>query len=254
MLSSLSAFIGRFVLFVSVILAATTLIQAQSQPNLENGFKHYGSYDFHGLDTVNIMNGNLMLHAPVPLLPGSPQRGGLHPQTVLYTSSKAWQVKCVPASSGSGQTCFWAAGGSSVAFEYSYGLRRHRTVDLSANGGTGNATSEAYGYSIVQPDSATHQLAGLAGSADANEEPTKFESLDTSGYLLELSNFDASGVANTATVIDRHGNQYVAVFGPYQNCSKPSNGIFSPGGDAMMITSGQLGYRYASQTAWAKQV
>ena len=107
MLSSLSAFIRRFVLFVSVILAATAVVLAQTQPNLENGFKHYGSYDFHGLDTVNTMNGNLMLHAPMPLLPGSPQRGGLHPQTVLYASSKAWQVKCIPASSGSGQT--WSA-------------------------------------------------------------------------------------------------------------------------------------------------
>src|SRR5436305_14903339 len=104
MLSSLSVFIRRFVLFVCVILAATTAVLAQTQPNLENGVKHYGSYDFHGLDTVNTMNGNLMLHAPVPLLPGPPQRGGRHPQTVLYTSSKAWQVKCIPASSGIGHT------------------------------------------------------------------------------------------------------------------------------------------------------
>src|SRR5207244_7521447 len=69
MLSPLSAFMKRFVFFASLILAATTVAVAQTQPNLEHGFKHYGSYDFHGLDTVNIMNGNLMMHAPMPLLP-----------------------------------------------------------------------------------------------------------------------------------------------------------------------------------------
>ena len=136
-----------------MMLAATTLAVAQTQPNLENGFKHYGTYDFHGVDSVNTMNGNLMLHAP--LLPGYPQRGGLHPQDILYLSSKGWQVKCIPASSGTGQTCFWAAGGTSAAFEYSYGLRIHRTIDQFGDG-FGTVTFEAYGYTILEPDGATH--------------------------------------------------------------------------------------------------
>jgi hypothetical protein len=49
-----------------------------SSPNLEDGFKNYGSYDSSHLDRVNLMNGNLMLH--VPVLPAYPQRGNFTPQ------------------------------------------------------------------------------------------------------------------------------------------------------------------------------
>src|SRR5205807_1174674 len=63
---------------------------AQTQPNLENGFKPYGSYDGGSLDTVNTMNGNPMLHAP--LLPDYPQRGEITPHYNLYVTSKSWQV------------------------------------------------------------------------------------------------------------------------------------------------------------------
>ena len=58
-----------------IIFAFSNLLSAQTAPDLENGFKHYGSYDSSHLDTVNLQNGNLMLHAP--LLPNYPQRGKL---------------------------------------------------------------------------------------------------------------------------------------------------------------------------------
>ena len=249
-LSSILSLIKNFASLFSVLLAVTTLAVAQTQPNLENGFKHYGSYDFHGIDTVNTMNGNWMVHAP--LLPGAAQRGGLHPQTVLYVSSKGWQVKCIP-NSGGGQTCFWASGGTSVAFENSYGLRIHRTVDQFGSG-TGTVTYQAYGYTILSADGGTHQLYGIPGTADPNGEATKFESLDTSGYHLELSNFDSNSIASTATVMDRQGNQYVATFNNYSGCSKPqTNKLSSPDGHQPAIDDSPLGDRYCSQTAWAKQ-
>jgi len=50
-------------LFV-IICAFNNLLSAQSAPNLENGFKPYGSYDGSSIDTVNLQNGNLMLHLP----------------------------------------------------------------------------------------------------------------------------------------------------------------------------------------------
>ena len=50
-----------------LLLAATcsfsALAFAQTNPNLENGFKRYGSHDGSNLDTVSLMAGNWMLHA-----------------------------------------------------------------------------------------------------------------------------------------------------------------------------------------------
>jgi hypothetical protein len=53
-----------FVVFAIVIISNGVLL-AQTAPNLENGWKPFGSYDGTHLDTVNLLNGNLMLHAPI---------------------------------------------------------------------------------------------------------------------------------------------------------------------------------------------
>ncbi len=68
------AVLSFFVLFCQVSGVAQTAL------DLENGFKPYGSYDGSKLDTVNLMNGNLMLHAP--LVPVSPQRGSINVDTL----------------------------------------------------------------------------------------------------------------------------------------------------------------------------
>ena len=49
-------------------LAAFFLVasaSAQVSPDLENGFKHWGSYEGSNIDTVNNLNGNAMLHAVI---------------------------------------------------------------------------------------------------------------------------------------------------------------------------------------------
>lgn len=76
------------------VCAFSNLILGQSAPNLENGFKNYGSYDGSHLDTVNMMNGNVMLH--IPVLPALAQRGEFSPQYSLYVTSKSWQVTASP--------------------------------------------------------------------------------------------------------------------------------------------------------------
>jgi len=70
----------------------THIAIAQKAPDLENGFKNYGSYDVSHLETVNLMNGGLILHAP--LLPDYPQRGKLGAKQFLLFNSKTWQVIC----------------------------------------------------------------------------------------------------------------------------------------------------------------
>ena len=78
--------LAKLLCVFAFICAFSNLILGQSAPNLENGFKNYGSYDGSHLDTVNMMNGNVMLHAP--LLPNHPQRGNLNLQDILAFNSK----------------------------------------------------------------------------------------------------------------------------------------------------------------------
>ena len=65
----------RFLTLVCAVFMAANVAVGQSQPNLENGFKPYGSYDGSHLDTVNLMNGNVIVHGP--LTPDPPQRGSI---------------------------------------------------------------------------------------------------------------------------------------------------------------------------------
>ncbi len=195
---------GKLALISAIILAGSVCALAQMPPNLENGFKHWGSYDGGSLDTVNNLNGNQMLHAP--LLPNYPQRGGLTLQSFLYQTSKTWQV--------AGQTNLdgttyqqWSLGYAGVNLRQSEGLTILRTLHQSSSG-TGTSTYQAYGYSLHDSSGAAHQMTGT-GPLDVTGESTKFDSIDTSGYHIEMSNPDSYGVMNTATVTDRHGKQYV---------------------------------------------
>jgi hypothetical protein len=56
---------GKLV-FLAVVLIASSAVFGQSEPNLETGFKPYGSYHGSDIDSVNVMNGNLTLHIPYP--------------------------------------------------------------------------------------------------------------------------------------------------------------------------------------------
>src|SRR5258708_2939811 len=87
----------------AIVLVATVSLLAQQSPNLENGFKHWGSYDGGGIDTIGTLNGNQMLHAP--LTSDYPQRGGLTLGDILYNTSKTWQMQCSTDSEG-GTTCY----------------------------------------------------------------------------------------------------------------------------------------------------
>ena len=106
-----------------------------------------------------------------------------------------------------------------------------------------------------------HQL--IATVRDVNQFPVEYESLDTTGYHVVLSGSDGSGVPNTATVTDRHGNQYVAVFDTPGNCGDlPHNAPLpwagaSPnmgGGYAPMIDDAPAGDQFCPQIAGAQRM
>ena len=241
----------RFSTVVAAILLCGISALAQTQPSLENGFKDYGSIHGSNIDSVNLTTGNWMLHAP--LIPGVPQRGALAAHYFSFVSSKNWQIRC-SSNPTTGQTCFWASGGTGVVLGRSNAISVHRTVDIFGSG-TGTITYEGYGYTINTADGSSHQLYGIPGTQDANGDATVYESLDTSGYHLALSNADSNGVFGTATVMDRQGSHYVGNFGPYQNCPKASgNKPPSPGSHPPVIDDAPLGDRYCSQTAFMSQI
>src|SRR6266700_1880978 len=232
-------------MLLAVLLAGNVSVFAQTSPNLENGFKHWGSYDGGSLDTVNLMNGNLMLHAP--LLPGTPQRGSLSLNETLNVTSKDWQVACKPIPSGP-LSCSWQRGGTGVNILIAPSLALHRTLDKLYTGGVGSTTYAAYGYSITSADGSTHQMHGVAGSEDSNGTHTRFDSIDLSGYHLEMSNPDANGIRNTFTVLDRQGNQYQGTISQTQPCGRAQdNGLHSPGSLQPMTDDSPMGDQYCSQ-------
>jgi len=71
----------------------------QTAPNLENGFKPYGSYHGSGFETVSEMNGNLTIHLPWSFV--YPQRGGrLETKTYAVFNAKNWKVQVMSGSPG----------------------------------------------------------------------------------------------------------------------------------------------------------
>ena len=238
------------------IFAFSKLLLAQAAPSLENGFKNYGSYDGSHLDTVNVMNGNLMLH--IPVLPAFAQRGAFAPQYSLYVTSKAWQIRCKPMSTSStGQVCWWDSNNPGVMVISAEGLLASRTLvkDFS---GTGQIYYTTQGYTVTGPDGSVHQFAPVPGQPlDAYSDPTVFESLDTSGYHLVVSNPDANGVMNNVTIIDHKGIQYPGVFSTYadfKSCYHPGTlAIPSVGNYAPLIDDVPFGEGFCRQVAYAMQ-
>src|SRR5579864_5798455 len=226
---------------------------AQMPPDMENGFKHWGSYDGSSIDTVNMLNGGGMLHSL--LVPGYGQRGDLETAVFLSQNSKLWQVSCQNDASGA-VNCFWNSSNGGVVLQQAPGLSLSRTTDKNASG-TGTTTYSAFGYSVTSPDGATHQLYAEPGTADPTGEATKFDAIDTTGYHLEMSVPDSNGVMSTATVIDRHGKQYVAIFGSTGGqCSAPmpTNHLPAPGAYQPLIDDAPMGDQYCPQQAFAQQV
>ncbi len=72
----------------------------------------------------------------------------------------------------------------------------------------GTTSFSAWGYWLETPDGATHTLTGNPNTVDATGEPTSFDSNDTSGFHVDLTNPDTNGIPVTALVRDRTGNIY----------------------------------------------
>jgi RHS repeat-associated protein len=223
----------RFMKLVRLALAFAVIfvcnfIQAQTAPDLENGFKSYGSYDSSTIDTVDLKSGNLMVHIPMPWT--YPQRGSdISAKNLLTMSSKTWQTKCVNPD-GSGNHCFWTSGiwnpqqvalrGSGLGFDHTMDVSLHRTWSYQSDIQE-NLTYFSGGYTVTTPDGGSHDLSFPTPGAplDSNGDATAYDATDGSGFHVNLSNPDPTdGTPATAILTDRHGNRYQGAWGTQPNC------------------------------------
>jgi RHS repeat-associated protein len=193
--------VARFAVFVyiCVLFAAISIPTfAQDSPNLENGFKAYGSYDATKVDVINLSNGNLILRIPLPF--SYSQRGGkLDTPYYLIQNSKTWQVQNTPLKTGI--FYYWSYGWRglvSTALTTTNGVSFQRTY-VTQTDGSGNVTAYDTNYSLTTWDGAGHELAFVPGG---------FESIDLSGFRVVSSNPDMYGVQSTFVVTDGKGRVY----------------------------------------------
>jgi len=201
---------------------------AQTQPNIENGFKAYGSYDVSKIDTVNLSNGGLTIHIPLPF--SYPQRGGkLDDSYFLVSNSKHWQVQYF--SNSNGINYYWDYGNGPYAkytvplgpyLTGTFPLFLYRTLTTEVD--SANSVSEwDSGYYLQSWDGSVHQLFDTSAGARIS-----FESSDTSGYRLVGSNPDSYGTSTTFVVTDRNGNIFQGnAFHPTTGpaCTRTGNGL-----------------------------
>jgi YD repeat-containing protein len=193
---------SKLLCIVAIILAGSLPALGQTSLSLDDTFKPYGSYQGSSLDSINLQNGNQLLHAPFG--PDYPQRGGkIDPRWLLWVTSHNWQAVC-PAN----QTCYWAYGGTGVSLVHDHSVTVSRIYQIDNSGGI--LTYSDLNYTITTWDGATHHLSS--------------ETIDTTGYSLIMSNPDANGTPQTATIIDRNGNQYVSN-GHTDTCSRSTSGV-----------------------------
>jgi len=207
--------------------------------------KKGGSYDSYKIDSVNLLNGGLTIHIPLPL--SYPQRGEIQPSYFLVSNSKAWQVqeKCNPAPP---VTYTWAYGlaapgcvqsavGEDPALLGPYltntlprQLQRYYYFYSDQNG---DVTEYANDYTVRGWDDSVHVLTDISGGRG-----TSYASIDTSGFHLTLSNPDSYGVPQSFVFTDRSGSvtqgSWAVASGP---CTKQIVGGAS-GHTTMVCTGG----------------
>src|SRR5438128_9547782 len=81
---------ARILLTALSLLSVGHAAYSQTNPNLEQGFKPFGSYDETDFDSVSMTNHNLTVNIPFF---DYPQRGSLHSQVKFLYNNKNYIVK-----------------------------------------------------------------------------------------------------------------------------------------------------------------
>ena len=161
----------RFLLLLTfaLFLFCISVANAQTNPNIENGLKPFGSYDGTDIDSVDLFTGNLTVHIP---LFAYPQRGTLKNEFVMVENGKMFKVfqNCNHVTGVCNDRWTTNLGGN---FTFPLGVTIRGTSQLGAYW-TFNSLYQ-YIYTTTTWDGAVHQMA--LNTADH----TTYESIDNSG-------------------------------------------------------------------------
>jgi RHS repeat-associated protein len=196
-------------------------LAAQENPNLDVGFRPFGSYEGGDFDTVAFGTRTVSIFTPIA---SWPQRGSqLKSSLNLLYNNKAWGVH---------ETCNLQTGACTFDWRWQYPATNPRpkgTVQLIVS--TGNVTSTLRNvkgptgqnvvlYSAVTEDGATHPL-NPSGTSAAG-----MESIDATGIWF---GGDVSYAPYTTTLIDKRGV-----------VSGTVNGVQDTNGNYITLPSGNL--------------
>src|SRR5712691_661491 len=173
------SFLPIFMLGVcSFTLLATIPCIAQTAPNLEQGFKPYGSYQGGDIDSVGLTNGNLMLHGR---LASYSQRGGkLRLNFVFSYNNKGWGIKKL--TSPPAQVWSYSGGQLAIGPDQPMGLT-HQIIRQPNQSGD---TDLIHIWHAITADGAAHQLAATGGNGQTiGALGGAGESIDATGIRLE---------------------------------------------------------------------
>lgn len=166
-----------FFRFLAIILFVTASGFAQTSPNLETGFKPYGSFDGTPFETVNLMNGNPMLHIPFPQ--DYVQRGGkMVKDDFLMMQGKSWATQLPTPNSG---VLNWEPARALIGPVDTLHPGQTRVVTEAISDGT--IYESVQQNAVVTWDGSTHPLMDVSGGRQ-----TAFHAVDGSGWHVNMSN------------------------------------------------------------------
>ena len=199
----------------AMIVLCTLSSYAQNDPNLEAGIKPYGSYQGTDIDTVNVMNGNVIVRIPFPA--NYPQRGALNDDLTLQFHAKGWHL--IPLTGSTNDD--WAPDRSLMGSADN--LHPIHTRFISQTTVSGQTFDSILTQGLTTKDGTTHPLLDVSGDG------TSLETTDGSGWHIKLSNPDQYGVPQSGVIVDRAGTQYtVSEYDPVLGqCGDASSGGFS---------------------------
>lgn len=198
-------------LFVSTMIALPAY--SQQDPTVDAGFKPYGSFQGSDIDSVNLENGNLMLHIPIA---SYPQRGGqLKFSISTHYNNTNWAVQSLTNAITGKVTQHWKLASMGVGVAVDQATKITEYYD-------DNQMSGLDAISVTTADGTSHILENADPYVSGGSMPD-WRSIDGSGYYYHLSytsgdsiyGVDATGVktiwtsAVSVTLQDPNGNQIV---------------------------------------------
>ncbi|HEY2912017.1 MAG TPA: hypothetical protein VGK21_01540, partial [Candidatus Angelobacter sp.] len=241
--------LSRIALFAVLICGSGAFLFSQTSPNLENGFKPYGSYDGTGIDTVNLLNGNLMLHVPMPYQ--YPQRGQMQPTSLLTISSKQWMVDCWDVGPDGGQFCQWDTGPvfnvpALAGIGTDFGLNTTMAISRLWQSQTIPSISvfvSATNYVLYTADGAAHGM-GDGPSDPVTGHELSLDEYAPGAYHVDFTAWDdtQNGVPTAGIVVDRKGNRY-----PFAGFSGPCTFVLDAPNNISTTTCNQASYLGTSE-------